>query len=164
MRKGICFLSLILKPALINRAAVHYGLSVAVAAQYDEKIADHLRLSFFVKLNGVVAFQASDSHFNHADRSVHYHFARVYNSGSLLALKHNGGDFGRVGKIGYARFYDGYARRIHAGLNFFFNAVCDSFARTAKRAVVGKPVAVVSTLGATSYGYTRTTFLSALSH
>ena len=85
--------------------------------------------------------QTLKRHFDHADRAVNDHLARVDDGAGLLALEHDGRDLGRIGEVGDARFDDLKARVGDLGLNFIADARGHDLARAAQAPLVGLTVA-----------------------
>ena len=103
---------------LIQAAGVDDGLGVVVAAEHHQQVRDHGRLAFLVELDRALFRQTLKRHFDHADRAVNDHLARVDDGAGLLALEHDGRNLGRIGEVGDARFDDLKARVGDLGLNF----------------------------------------------
>ena len=126
---------------LIQAAGVDDGLGIVVAAQHHEQVRDHGRLALLVELDRALFRQTLKRHFDHADRAVDDHLARVDDGAGLLALEHDGRNLGRIGEVGDARFDDLKARVGDLGLNFIADACGHDLARAAKAALVGLTVA-----------------------
>jgi hypothetical protein len=76
-RSSTCFLSLslFLSMASIKASAIDYRLSVSVAAEDNQQVADHGRLSLLIKVNDVVLAEFVEGHLDHSHRAIHYHLS-----------------------------------------------------------------------------------------
>ena len=111
-----------------------------IAAQYHKEIGNHRGLSLFVEIHHTVFLQTFESHFNHADRAVDNHLARVNDRGRLLPLQHDRSDFGSISKIcdsGFQYFQSGVLNLL---LDHTPDSLRDDCRGTAQASVVRFPV------------------------
>ena len=69
----------------IERAGIDHGGCLRIAAQHDQKVAHHCRLTLFVELHNFFFVQFAQRHLNHADRVLHDDSSRCDNGLCLLS-------------------------------------------------------------------------------
>lgn len=106
---------------------------MALAAEYNEQIANQLGFSVFTELNGVLLLESLKSHFDHPDCAVHDLLASCHYCLSLLTLEHGLGDLLGVVEVADSCLDDFDSSSIEAFLKLLLKCLPDLFAPTSKR-------------------------------
>src|SRR5690606_15797278 len=136
-------------PLLVKTAAIDHGLGFFVSTEDDQQVGDHSGLTLLIKFYDLMVIKFLQSHLHHAYGPVDDHLPGINDSGGLLPLEHDGGNFRRVSQVGDAGFENFKSGFFHFGLEFLANAFGHDCAGTTEAVFVRLAVAG----GVNSRGY-----------
>ena len=84
---------------MIQSTSVYYWLSVIVATEHYQQIANHGSLLVVVEFYYLLVGQLVESHLNHRYSALYYLFACSDDGASLLAAQHHSCNLRSVGQI-----------------------------------------------------------------
>ena len=90
----------------VKGACIHDRLGGAIAAEYDQQVADHGCLAFVIQFDHAAVAQLIQRQFNHANGTFDDSSARRDDGAGLLALQHGVRYFLSIGEMTDARLDD----------------------------------------------------------
>jgi len=106
----------------MQRAGVDDRMSLILAAEDHQQVADHCRTSFVIEFDHLFVGQFRQSHLNHRDCAMNNFLPGGDHRFRLLSAQHCLGNFGGVGQVSEAGFFDNDA----AFAKRFCNSACKS--------------------------------------